>query len=67
MNLTDPILPYSEIMHGRGSQQSVRRQWSSQSMKAAVKAVGEGMGFREASRLYNLPFELFGEEWQSNV
>ena len=34
-----------------------RKQWSSESMEAAVKFVRDGMGLKEASRLYNLPVE----------
>lgn len=34
-----------------------RKQWSCESMEAAVKSVKEGMGLREASRLYNVPVE----------
>ena len=34
-----------------------RRQWTQESMVAGVRAVAEGMGLREASRLYNLPIE----------
>ena len=33
------------------------KQWSCESMEAAVKSVKEGMGLREASRLYNVPVE----------
>jgi len=34
-----------------------RKQWSSESMEAAVKSVKDGMGLRQASRLYNVPLE----------
>ena len=34
-----------------------RQQWSKESMAAALQDVKDGMGVREASRLYNLPFE----------
>ena len=33
------------------------KQWSSESMDAAVKSVRGGMGLREASRFYNVPVE----------
>ena len=35
----------------------VRKLWTKESMVAAVKCVKDGMGIREASRLYNLPYE----------
>ena len=35
----------------------VRKLWTKESMIAAVKCVEDGMGVREASRLYNLPYE----------
>ena len=31
--------------------------WSAESMEAAIKAVKEGMGIREAARLYSIPHE----------
>jgi len=34
-----------------------RKQWSSESMEAAVKSVKDGMGLRQASQLYNVPLE----------
>ena len=34
-----------------------RKQWSKESMAAALKGIEDGMGIREASRLYNLPYE----------
>ena len=34
-----------------------RKQWSKESMAAALQNVREGMNVREAARLYNLPFE----------
>ena len=34
-----------------------RQQWSKESMVAALQDVKDGMGVREASRLYNLPYE----------
>ena len=34
-----------------------RKQWSSESMAAAIEMIEGGMGVREASRLYNLPYE----------
>ena len=34
-----------------------RKQWSKESMAAALQDVKDGMGVREASRLYNLPYE----------
>ena len=34
-----------------------RKQWSQESMYAAVKAVNEGNGLRETARLFNLPVE----------
>ena len=34
-----------------------RKLWSQESMEAAVQSVQEGMGLREASRLYNVPIE----------
>jgi len=34
-----------------------RKQWSAESMVAAIQAVEEGKGLREAARLYNLPVE----------
>ena len=34
-----------------------RKQWSKESMIAAVESVEGGMGVREAARLYNLPYE----------
>jgi len=33
------------------------KQWSSEGMEAAVKSVKDGMGLRQASRLYNVPLE----------
>ena len=37
---------------------SKRKQWSAESMAAAVREIEEeGMGLREAARLYNLPVE----------
>ena len=34
-----------------------RKQWSKESIQAAVKSVQDGKGLREASRLYNVPVE----------
>ena len=34
-----------------------RKQWSTESMKAAVKAVEDGMSLRKAARFYNVPVE----------
>ena len=34
-----------------------QKQWSKESMAAALESVEGGMGVREASRLYNIPFE----------
>ncbi len=39
------------------SKKPVRKQWTKESMAAAVKCVENDMGIREASRLYNLPYE----------
>ena len=35
----------------------VRKLWTKESMAAAMKCVENSMGIREASRLYNLPYE----------
>ena len=37
--------------------QCVHELWSAESMEAAIKAVKEGMGIREAARLYSIPHE----------
>ena len=34
-----------------------RKQWSKESMAAALQSVREGTNVREVARLYNLPFE----------
>ena len=34
-----------------------RKLWSQESMAAATKAVEQGLGLREAARLYNIPHE----------
>lgn len=34
-----------------------RKVWTKESMATAVRSVEAGMGIREASRLYNIPFE----------
>lgn len=34
-----------------------RKLWMKESMAIAVRSVEAGMGIREASRLYNIPFE----------
>lgn len=46
---------------------SKRKQWSGVSMAAAVKGVEEGMGLREAPRLYNVPVETLRRRTTGSV
>ena len=44
-------------MASKVSKPAIRKQWTIESMEAGLKAVQEGMGLRQAVRLYNLPYE----------
>jgi len=44
-----------------------RKLWSKESMVAAVKSVEDGMGIREAARLYNIPFETLRRRTNNDV
>lgn len=44
-----------------------RKQWSQESMVAALKDIEEGMGIRQAAKLYNVPFETLRHRAKNEV
>jgi len=47
----------AKMAQSKLAQSTGRKQWSTESMLAAVEKVGDGMGLREAARLFNVPVE----------
>ena len=44
-----------------------QKLWTKEIMAAAVKSINDGMGIREASRVYNIPFETLWQQTTNTV
>ena len=44
-----------------------QKLWTKEIRAAAVKSINDGMGIREASRVYNIPFEILWQQTTNTV